>query len=273
MIRRDAADSYLLITQHDHALLSGQLARRIGNDRVARPEPWQEVIEGIAHHDCGWPLHDEQPTLNQDGQPLHVFEAPAALAVQVWSASVARATNLGDYQGLLVSLHVLNLSAINIMHHAQNASRPDLFEINKFQQRQIEIQEGLRAKLGLSNDVPRQLGLAKLGTSAADDRLSFNFRMLTAMDRISLALCCGTNLFPMMEDVHPRPGEAPLPIEVWMPDDATLTLAPTLFDQAEMRFEIPARRILKRAYADVEELRAAYRDACVEGVELLVRCT
>jgi hypothetical protein len=189
MIRRDAGDSYLLITQHDHALLSGELARRIGNAQFEKPAPWEEVVEGIAHHDAGWPLHDDQPTTDADGLPLHVFKAPAALAVQVWSASVARAMNLGDYQGLLVSLHVLNLSALNVMAHSHNPTRPDQFEINKFQHRQIEIQEELRGRLGLSNDVPRKLGLAKLGTSPADDQLLFNFRMLTAMDRVSLALC------------------------------------------------------------------------------------
>ena len=272
MIRRDAGDSFLLIAQHDHALLSGQLARRVGNDCFATPQPWEEVVEAIGHHDCGWPLHDEEPTLNKDGWPLHVFEAPAALAAQVWSASVARAMNLGDYQGLLVSLHVLNLSAINVMHHSKDPSRADLFEINKFQQRQVEIQEELRGRLGLSNDVPRQLGLAKPGTSEAEDRLRFNFRMLTAMDRISLALCCGKHLFPVMEDVHPRPGEAPVRIDVGMPDDATMTLSPSMFDQGELRFEVPARRVAKRVYGDVAELRAAYRAARVEVVELVVTC-
>src|SRR4051812_19682232 len=155
--------------------------------------------------------------------------------------------NLGDYQGLLVSLHVLNLSAINVMAHSQNPSRTDLFEINKFQHRQIEIQEELRGRLGLSNDVPRKLGLAKLGTSEADDRLLFNFRMLTAMDRVSLALCCGKHLFPVMEDVHPRPGAAPVRIEVGMPNNATMTLSPSPFDQGELRFEVPGRSVPKRA--------------------------
>jgi hypothetical protein len=271
MIRRDAGDWFLLITQHDHALLSGQLARRIGNPSFASPAPREDVVDAIAHHDCGWPLHDEQPTRNKQGEPLHVFEAPAALAVQVWSASVARAMNLGDYQGLLVSLHVLNLSAINIMAHARDPSRADLFEINKFQQRQVEIQEELRGRLGLSNDVPRQLGLARPGTSEAEDRLRFNFRLLTAMDRISLALCCGKHLFPAIDDVHPRPGEPPCRIELAMPDDATMTLAPTMFDQAVMSFEVPARRVAKRAYGDVEELRAAYRAAPVERLILTAR--
>ena len=63
-------------------------------------------------HDCGWPLDDDAPTLNGEGLPLHVFESPVSLATRVWGASVAGAIERGDYQGLLVSLHVFGLSAI-----------------------------------------------------------------------------------------------------------------------------------------------------------------
>jgi hypothetical protein len=278
MIRRDAGaddDHVLLITQHDHARLSGQLARRLGNGRFAPPAPFEEVIEAIAHHDAGWPLHDDAgdgaPTLNRDGVPLHVFEASAALAVQVWSASVARAMDLGDYQGLLVSLHVLNLSGINLVAHAKEASRADLFEINKFQHRQVEIQEELRRRLGLSTDVPRQLGLAAPGTSEAEDRLRFNFRLLTAMDRVSLALCVGRNLFPTMDDVHPRPGEPPAPIRCALPERATMTLDPWPFDRTPLACEVPARRVGRGPYKNVDDFRRAYRAARVEPILLTVQ--
>ena len=270
MIRRDADDSFLLITQHDHALLAGQLARRVGNAVFAAPSPVETTAEGIAHHDCGWPLHDDNPTLNRDGLPLHVFEVGAPIATQVWSASVARAMILGDYQGLLVSLHVLALSAMNPAHLA-NASRADQFEVNKFQHRQVEIQEELRRRLRLRTDVPLQLGLAKLGTSPADDLLLFDFRLLTAMDRVSLSLCTGTRLFARMDDVYPAPGRAPVPIEVALPGPATMTLDPWPFDQAEMTFQVPARRVRKEPFASVEEFRAAYQAAAREPLTLTLR--
>jgi hypothetical protein len=46
---------------------------------------------GIELHDCGWPLHDERPTLNEAGLPLDVFESPRAIALEVWQASAERA--------------------------------------------------------------------------------------------------------------------------------------------------------------------------------------
>jgi hypothetical protein len=270
MIRREDGSDFLLITQHDHALLAGEFARRLGGDWLGAPAPYEETLEAIAHHDAGWPLHDDHPTLNAQGLPLHVFEASVSLATQVWSASVGRAMNLGDYQGLLVSLHVMNLSAIH-MEHAKGLSRADLFEMNKFQHRQIEIQEDLRGRVGLSNEVPRRLGLAKMGSSEGDDRLLFNFRLLTAMDRISLSLCCGERLFPKMEDVLPGPGRAAIEIEIAMPQADVMVVRPWMFDQGEMVFEVPARRVAGIAFGSLEAFHDAYQAAAIEPLKLTLR--
>src|ERR1051325_1057408 len=110
MIRREEQGSFLLIAQHDHALISGQLAEQFGNARFAQPQPYRQVIKGVSLHDCGWALHDEQPTINPDGMPLDVFETPREIALKVWTASVDRVAAQDPYAGLLVSLHVLSLS-------------------------------------------------------------------------------------------------------------------------------------------------------------------
>jgi hypothetical protein len=270
MIRRNAGNDFLLITQHDHALFSGELARRFGNAAFAAPAPFAETVAAVAHHDCGWPLHDDRPTLSKEGLPLHVFEVPGKVAVEVWSASVSRALGLGDWQGLLVSLHVLNLSAF-AMSHWSEPSRADVFEMNKFQHRQIEVQEGLRRTLGLRTDVPLQLGLAAPGASAADDQLSFDFRVLTLLDRISLSLCCGKLLFPVVDDVMGRPGEGPVEMKLAMGDDATMTVDPWPFDRGEIVAEVPARRVRAGAFGGVEEFREAYAGARVESMKLVVK--
>ena len=72
MIRRDMGDSFFLFAQDDHARLSGQLAKHYGNRLFAKPDPLEQTIRAVARHDCGWPLHDERPTLNKDGLPLDV---------------------------------------------------------------------------------------------------------------------------------------------------------------------------------------------------------
>ncbi len=107
MIRRRQGNDLLLITQDDHAALSGRLAKHIGNKQFSMPSPFHLVIEGVSLHDCGWPLHDDHPTLNADGLPRNVFEMPPLLAVEVWGESSSRAAVVHPYVGLLVSLHGL----------------------------------------------------------------------------------------------------------------------------------------------------------------------
>src|SRR5687767_15264144 len=111
MIRRLAGDRFLLIAQHDHALLSGQLAERYGNARFATPQPREAVVRAVGMHDCGWPMHDERPTLNAEGWPVDVFETPLPLALKVWQAATDRMAGEDPYARMLVSLHVLGLSA------------------------------------------------------------------------------------------------------------------------------------------------------------------
>jgi hypothetical protein len=270
MIRRDDGDGFLLITQDEHARLSGELARQVGNERFARVEPFEASVEGVRMHDCGWPLHDDRPTLNKEGLPLHVFEVSVPIAVEVWSESVRRAMAAGDWQGLLVSLHVLNLSAFS-MAHLRAPSRAEVFEVNKFQHRQIEVQEELRKRTGLRTDVPLKLGLAAPGTSALDDQLLFDFRVLTFMDRVSLSLCCGKDLFPRVEDVMARPAEAPANITMAMPDARTVVVDPWPFGEGEIVTEVAARRVGRGPYGTVEEFRAAYAGASEERMGLVVR--
>jgi hypothetical protein len=274
MIRRDADSHFLLITQHDHATLSGELARHLGNATFGAPSPLHETVEGIAHHDAGWPLHDDEPTLNKDGLPLHVFEVPGPVAIRVWSASVEHAAALGPYQGLLVSLHVLGLSAYAQAHMAPGSwSRQDVFELNKFQHRQVEVQERLRAEVGLSSELPLHMGLAKLGASPADDLLLFNFRLLIAMDRVSLALCCGKNLFPKIEDVYAKPGQQPTTISLSMSGPNSLEVTPWPFsvEAEQIQLHVPAKRIGREPFTSAQAFHAAYRNAPNELLTFAIR--
>src|SRR5881394_855981 len=102
MIRRDMGDAFFLFAQHDHAQLSGQLAAHYGNRFFGKPDPPEPTIRAVGLHDCGWPLHDDQPTLNKDGLPLDVFETPLDIAISVWQAGVERVANEDGYAQLLV---------------------------------------------------------------------------------------------------------------------------------------------------------------------------
>jgi hypothetical protein len=269
MIRHTRGDAFLLITQHDHALLSGKFAERIGNAMFAPPSPFEAAVAGIALHDCGWPVHDDDgPTLNDKGLPLHVLESPMDVATRVWGESVRRASERDPYTGLLVSLHVTALSTFaqsqGWIPHERAKTPAEHFMLNKFQQKQFEIQEGLRRQLNMRTDLPLTNGLAEPGSDPAEDLLIFNYGLLKTTDRISLDLCCSEDLFPQIEEVYPRPGESPVTIKVRHAGPGAMELSPWPFAEERLSFEVPCRRVPAKTYASDGAFREVYRDAPVE---------
>jgi hypothetical protein len=269
MIRREEGNDFLLITQHDHALIAGELAERFGNEKFTRPEPRESALRGVRLHDCGWPLHDDQPTLNKDGKPLDVFETTRPIALKVWTASTDKAAAKDPYAGLLVSLHVLSLSVFastrtDFEHEKFDMDQPaDRFAVAKFQQHEIERQEKLRLTLGLRTDKPGHHKHAQEVTQKKEDQLTFNFRMLQAMDLISLALCCTKLPSRQTQDVLPHPGGAPLRFSLER-RDKDVVVDPWPFDQERVELMIPVCRIAAKAYEDDVDLHAALASGASE---------
>ena len=266
MIRRRIDDRWLLFTQDDHARLSGALAERLGNDAFAAPD--ESARRGIALHDAGWPLHDDQPTLNPDGKPLDVFETPRDIALEVWTASARRATAADPYAGLLVSLHALSLSAYAV---SLDQSRPEQqstrtrFAMNQFQHAQIELQESLRKRLGLRTDRPLTLGLDEGSSDPREQKLAFDFRLLQAMDQLSLNLLCTEPPAPAMK-IHPRPGQPLHEVTFHRIGSHRATLRPWPFASDSISVEIPCRVLPAEVFAGNEAFRRAFAQSPREQV-------
>jgi hypothetical protein len=271
MIRHRQGNDFLLITQDEHARLSGRLAEHFGSDRFTAPLPRKQVIDAIAMHDCGWPLHDDHPALNPAGLPLHVFESPISISTRVWSESARRAADIDPYTGLLVSLHVLALSATIHRYDTTPAERDEhrqeLFLLNQFQQDQIELQDGLRRQLGLRSDIPLRLGLAKPDSRPRDERedlLAFNYKLLKLMDRLSLELCCSEALPWKIDALPPGPGAEPIDIRVVRLSEGQIAVDPWPFPVDRLQFQVPFRRVPATPFPDVETFRKAYGHATTE---------
>ena len=276
VIRREAEGDFLLIAQHDHALIAAELAERVGNDAFApMAEPRQAALRGVALHDCGWPLHDDQPTVNKDGKPLDVFETPREIALPVWTASVEKAAAADPYAGLLVSLHVLSLSVFassqtSFSHEKFDLSQPhEKFAVSKFQHRELERQEKLRTQLGLRTDRPAHHKQPHDARQKTEDGVTFNFRMLQAMDAISLAACCTVPPAEQTQDVMPRPGAPAMRLSLAR-RGADVIVDPWPFDLPRIELKIPVCRIAGKAYASNEELRAAVAGGASEVLTCVV---
>ena len=265
MIRRHVGDWFYLISQNDHAHLSGRIAAHFGNAMFAPPDPREETVTAISMHDCGWPLHDEQPLLNRDGLPLDVFESPLTNSLRLWTAAAERAETVSPYVGLLVSLHVLGLSGFAA---TRQHSRQEVFELNRFQHAEIERQEALRRKLGLATDRPTRLGLSLEPGDPAEQKLRRNHGIVQIHDRLSLALCCTQLPVAEIENVVAKPGESPITLDLSRPAPTTVVVHPWPFDQPILKLSVPYRAVPARRYANLEEFHAEYAKATAGELEL-----
>jgi hypothetical protein len=269
MIRRVDGQSFLLIDQHDHALLAGEMAGKFGNESFAQPIPFDSTLKGISLHDSGWPLHDEAPTLNKDHLPIVVFESTPDIAVKVWTASADRASAEDPYAGLLTSLHVLSLSVFastqtSFGHEKFDLDEaPEKFAVAKFQHHEIERQGMLRTKLGLRTECPAHHGPGRETGQKKEDQLTFNFRLLQAMDTLSLAVCCTTPPAQETQDVYPAPGGAPLRLKLGRRGN-DLMISPWPFADRLIELKIPARRVPGRAYVSEREFQDVFAAAPAE---------
>jgi hypothetical protein len=274
MIRRRRDDQFLLISQNDHALLAGQMARHVGNARFSSPLPNRQVICGIEMHDCAWAIHDDAPTINTQGLPRHVFESQIENTLQIWSASVDRAGAVDPYCGLLVSLHANHLSyhaMSRIKDNVDPAARLQLFQCSRFQHRQVELQEEFRQTLGMRIDRPLRRGLAEPNRAPDEDLLIRNFRLLEFLDQLSLNLCFDEPIFHEVDHVYPRQGQPPVKIHLNRVGEAIFAVDPWPFDQFELEFSVPCRAIAARNYLSDEDLRANFASAKTSTIPVRLR--
>lgn len=271
MIRRRDGDNFRLVTQHDHARLSAAMASQIGGFLPGSSYGWQTIL-GIALHDCGWPLHDDSPTLDGQSQPTDVFETPPDLALRIWEAGAARAeATAPPYSALLVSLHVMSLCAGALRTATRPLDNRQQFAAGQFLNnqagRQLRLRETLSASHGLHTDLPLHLGLVMPDGPGADDpaeqALTYDLRLLQAMDLLSLCL----TRVPM-----PANRLGPLPIRgrgrfiaVRRRESCHFDLDPWPFAPSTLAFAMPTRTVPAKSCDSLEAFREAFATAAVEA--------
>jgi hypothetical protein len=145
------------------------------------------------------------------------------------------------------------------------------FAIAKFQQRELERQEKLRVQLGLRSERGGHHAAQKREIAQkAEDQLQFNFRLLQAMDQISLAVCCTTPPQFMSRDLFAHPGDTEtLKLELKRQGN-DLTVSPWPFATERIELKIPGCRVPRRRYKDDNDLRQTHREAPSEILTSIV---
>ncbi|MGH9524434.1 MAG: DUF3891 family protein [Terriglobales bacterium] len=171
--QKKSASRWLLITQPDHADLSGQIAAAI--DARDFPAPPAEVVNAIRNHDSGWSALEGAghfpPALHPDGRPVSFFEIAPEQFLEAWDASVERAAENSAVGGYIVSRHFSSLGESRL----ERAPDPP------------ETQAKLRGFV--DGERSRQGALRKL---ASDVKQWESYVLLLQFcDLLSLYLCCG----------------------------------------------------------------------------------
>jgi len=235
MVVYETDEGIICIGQASHAWVSGQLARRWGNARFARPDPFDEVCLGAEQHDVGMAEWDLMPELNPEtGRPRTFIEMPLATHLGLWSDAPRKVLTQSPYAALLVSMHG------HALYARRNTLEPDEDD-GAAVERFVAEQEAFQADL--------------LRTTGEDsDRARRNQVLVWALDFLSLAPLMGW--LPDSVPAPTRPAEPDAELTVRSADALRLTVDPWPFGEEELRIRYQGRR-LDRPFEDDRELHAA----------------
>lgn len=237
----------IAIPQPSHSWLSGQLVRAWGNDRFARPAPYEEVCLGAALHDIGWLGWEAEPTLNPEtGLPHNFLDMKPDIHTRLWTTGVRQALAFGRYPALLVSLHAKTI--YTSFFDFQKAPPDDARLIRSFLATQEDFQRDTVEALS-----PDPL----MAPHVSPEAIERNRRLVAATDRMSLEICWGITGEVRIPGV-PTSGADVTELTIRSPagDPADLTLSPWPFAESRVGVFCEGRRLSGR-FSDEGALREA----------------
>ncbi len=106
----DGTPHWLIVTQVEHARISGELAQFYAPSLMQDSAMRVEVLRAVTHHDDGWDEWDRCPRLDEASRkPLSFRELPVGESLQIWSGSIDSAARIGPLAGWLVASHFRGL--------------------------------------------------------------------------------------------------------------------------------------------------------------------
>ncbi|WP_223066196.1 DUF3891 family protein [Paenibacillus caui] len=165
MIVRDQNTEFVMIEQHEHGRLSGDMAVQMNSAILSEEEPYAaDVITAIYEHDRGWISLDKDPIWNdRSQQPFTFIDYPLEPKLAAYRLGLDEIERKSPYAALLCSMHY---ASFTMQAHEE--------EWKRFYHAEIKRQERLRASLGIE---------------AKDLRVYRHFRLLQLCDDLSLYVC------------------------------------------------------------------------------------
>lgn len=141
MIVRESDEYFTMTGQHDHAILSGQIASHFKPEWFGDPAWTDKVVLAIREHDRGWIGLDEIPIWNDGSNaPFSFMDYPLAPKLPMYEKGIDEVERMNPYAALLCSLHYASFDPI------RSSDRPDCIDyIRKETIRQDRIRQRVGA--------------------------------------------------------------------------------------------------------------------------------
>jgi hypothetical protein len=174
--------SHFVITQIDHARACGSLAESFGNDAFAAPYPLALMVYVAAHHDEGWSVIDDAPSLDENTRlPYHLTQTPLPKLLITSHGSPAHNESVHPFCGLISSMHTSGLynGRYGLSDRVFINLVPEQYKAQLTQILDVERERQDRLKQALSSDPETR--------AWADERAVFaNYKLLQFFDTLGL---------------------------------------------------------------------------------------
>jgi Protein of unknown function (DUF3891) len=267
MIIQDQGDHLVVIRQTDHAVLSGFLARELGNELFVRPQPAESFRLAATEHDNGWSEWELLPRIDPvTFLPYSFMSIPTAEHMALYQCGIERVVKADRYAGLLVSLHCAGLydrtRATIPGFSAKYIKSQEVEQVNDFLQG-LRLQQ-LRLKVDLRAD-------AAVLDFSGESWLQINSKRLESLDRLSLYFCIAP-MEPATIDGVPVDYKGEEVDWVLQPEaDQSVTLEPYPFRRDPLEISVLARRVPKRRYANSAEFQKVLAQAAFFPMKFTIR--
>jgi hypothetical protein len=235
-----------MITQNDHAKLSGLFAAHWGNQRFEKPRPFASATRAAQYHDAGWLRYETKPFFNADtGKTPNFRDVPndrTQLASYQWALDWM--TDIDGYAGVLISKHRTGLwqSRYGVIKQPAFAQRGKLSdEIEAFIKRNETKQKAI-------------------GAAFDGHELAVNYHLLQVWDLLSLYICTQEKhkeeaIEPVLTSYAEGAG---ICLRLSPRSPTRIAVDPFPFDQPSLDLSVIYRRLPESRFQDAHAFEAAY---------------
>jgi hypothetical protein len=264
MLKTTHNDTIWLITQPDHARVSGHLAAHWGGVNgfarpghypgCVKPEVWrQEVVLAIAEHDNGWWEWEASPPIDPaDGLPYGLADVSRTYSgdgLARWRLGVPRLADEHPYAALVISMHPFWLYAFAFDDLASEADEPfrhPLFGGRDDASNLVSDRDATRNLLielrSMQKAFRSRLAADPIWAAALQPaHLHPHVRLLQLMDALSLILSMGRKDERQMADIPRRSWDDRVSL-TWRPLGLRrIVCDPFPFDADPLEVHLPVR--------------------------------